>query len=379
MYSTFSKNIFGKLLKNGFKVMDLKTVDITNDTKIISFLKPVGDVLYTVTLVNCNMLSMEQFLLKSKKAEKNILKTYKHFNKFVSVNILVNNNCEEIKNFVENNSPSFDDDFYNVYWSVCYDTTLSLYVPKNQPSNILKLKDIVLECTKKTKPIKKNLLELTLTEMLDNPLPPKFKFIRLSYILGLIFVFIYIALYFYDTTLNTTSFLHFGALSYVRVFSYNEYYRIVTSIFLHFTLSHLIFNTVSLIIFGTRIEAYFGKIHFFLVFILSGIVGNVVTLLLTFFSFNDSYTTIYAGASGGIYGLLGMCLVTSKFFDKSLLGIDFSTFLFLTIFNFGISFTLPNIGITAHTFGFLTGVLLGYFLCLNFKNQHRLIKKHYNK
>jgi rhomboid protease GluP len=76
-----------------------------------------------------------------------------------------------------------------------------------------------------------------------------------------------------------------------------EYWRLITPIFLHGSLAHLGSNALSLFIFGTRVESFFGHRRFLIVYLLSGVAGVIASFIL---SRNPSL-----GASGAIFGLLG--------------------------------------------------------------------------
>ena len=81
-----------------------------------------------------------------------------------------------------------------------------------------------------------------------------------------------------------------------------EFYRLVTSIFLHGDIFHLAFNMYALYILGPQLESFFGKTKFTVIYLLSGIIGNLFTML-----FLGDYQ-VGIGASGAIFGLLGAML-----------------------------------------------------------------------
>ncbi len=79
-----------------------------------------------------------------------------------------------------------------------------------------------------------------------------------------------------------------------------EYWRLLTSIFLHIGLIHLVFNMVFLYTIGPGVEGLFGKTRYILIFLLAGLLGSVASFALT--------PAISAGASGALFGLLGAYL-----------------------------------------------------------------------
>ena len=82
---------------------------------------------------------------------------------------------------------------------------------------------------------------------------------------------------------------------------------------LHFNFEHILMNMLSLFIFGKIVESIVGSWRMLIIYFISGLFGNFVSL-----SFNTS--TISVGASGAIFGLIGAIfaiMYLSKTFDKS--------------------------------------------------------------
>lgn len=99
--------------------------------------------------------------------------------------------------------------------------------------------------------------------------------------------------------------LNHGACFAPYVLEEHEYYRIFTSMFLHFGFPHLIQNMFMLAVLGWNLELEVGRIKFILIYLISGIGGNVISLC---FSGLDTSYKISAGASGAIFGLMGALL-----------------------------------------------------------------------
>ncbi|MEJ7485500.1 rhomboid family intramembrane serine protease, partial [Staphylococcus hominis] len=88
-----------------------------------------------------------------------------------------------------------------------------------------------------------------------------------------------------------------GGLVHLNVV-HGEWYRLITSMFLHFNFEHILMNMLSLFIFGKIVEAIIGPMKMLILYIISGLFGNFLSL-----SFNTD--TVSAGASGAIFGLIG--------------------------------------------------------------------------
>ena len=88
-----------------------------------------------------------------------------------------------------------------------------------------------------------------------------------------------------------------------------ETWRLLTSIFLHSGISHLIFNSIALLAFGNLIEKIFGKRNFLILYLCSGISGSALSV-----SYNSN--TISVGSSGAIFGMLGGLIVYYLYMKK---------------------------------------------------------------
>lgn len=143
----------------------------------------------------------------------------------------------------------------------------------------------------------------------------------------------------------------FGAGHNFSIYVFNEYWRLVTPIFLHSQdVMHVLFNSFSLILFGPALEQMLGRFKFIIAYIMMGVAGNLGTYLV------DPVSTIpHIGASGSIYGLFG-AYVFMVFFRKHLID-RANAQIVLTIFFIGLvmTFIMPRINIYAHVFGFIGG------------------------
>jgi len=161
-----------------------------------------------------------------------------------------------------------------------------------------------------------------------------------------------IILFFIFSTLNYFEVFYSMILINENVVNQFEIWRLFTSMFIHADLSHLVSNMFGLLLFGSYVEQVFKKFHFVLIYFISGLVGNVFTLLL--FPLN----TISYGASGALFGLIGASFITILYEkDRMLLTIALMYLLYFIVSSFA-----PNINLWAHLFGLLTGLLISYFI-----------------
>jgi rhomboid protease GluP len=137
-----------------------------------------------------------------------------------------------------------------------------------------------------------------------------------------------------------------------NVINHFEIWRLFTSMFVHGDISHIISNMFGLILFGSYVEQVFKKIHYLVIYFISGLIGNFFTLLLF-----PPYT-ISLGASGAIFGLIGASFITILYErDIGLLYIAFFYLLYFILSSFA-----PNINLWAHLFGLLTGLGISYVI-----------------
>lgn len=179
------------------------------------------------------------------------------------------------------------------------------------------------------------------------------KISRIIFTIGLIAanIIIFIFLTAEGGSENTDVLLAHGAL-YAPYVMDGEVYRLVTCMFLHIGIQHLLANMLSLFIFGTRCELYFGNVKFLILYFLSGIGGSVMSI--TF-----SGNTVSAGASGAVMGLMAAALIYSKIRHIDFGGLSTYTLLVFAIINIGFGFVYSGIDNLGHIGGFLTGLICG--------------------
>ena len=130
-----------------------------------------------------------------------------------------------------------------------------------------------------------------------------------------------------------------------------EWYRLITSAFIHIDLIHLICNMSSLYIIGTQLESFVGKKRFLIIYFISAIMGSLLTCALSSIS--------SLGASGAIFGLLGALLYFGYHYRIYLGSVLKQQIIPLIIFNLFLSFVIDGINIYSHI-----GGLVGGFLCM---------------
>jgi membrane associated rhomboid family serine protease len=130
-----------------------------------------------------------------------------------------------------------------------------------------------------------------------------------------------------------------------------QWFRLVTSVFLHANLLHLGFNMYVLFLLGPPLERVLGHGRFLTLFLLSGVGGAVAS-----YTFSP-VTTLSVGASGAIFGLMAAWIVVSRRLDA-----DATQIIVLLAVNVVLGFVLTGIDWRAHLGGAATGALVALAL-----------------
>ena len=162
------------------------------------------------------------------------------------------------------------------------------------------------------------------------------------------------------STTNTLFMLQNGALYAPAVLEDQEYYRMITSMFMHFGFEHLFFNMILLYYMGMVLEKGLGEIRFLLAYFVSGIIGNVASLI--WYSHVDR-VAVSAGASGAIFGLVGVALFLVIKHKGYYRGIDIRRLILMIAVNLYNGFVVQSgINNAAHIGGLVSGFVLGMLL-----------------
>jgi membrane associated rhomboid family serine protease len=130
-----------------------------------------------------------------------------------------------------------------------------------------------------------------------------------------------------------------------------DYYRLITSAFLHLSPVHIVANMLSLFIIGPPLERLLGRWRFTALYLLSGLGGGVAIYYL------GAACGPVGGASGAIFGLFGACLILVR-----RLGLDLMWLASTVVLNFVLTFSVAGISRLGHVGGFVTGVLVALAL-----------------
>ena len=163
-----------------------------------------------------------------------------------------------------------------------------------------------------------------------------------------------------------------GRLSVLEVVFNGEYGRMIWAMFLHSDINHLFNNMLILFFLGAMIEREVGHIAYGILYFLSGIGGNLWSLLSKMIA-NDWSVSI--GASGAVFGLTGVLLAMVLFSGRKMPTVTPTRVVLMIILSLYNGFTGTHIDNAAHIGGLVTGFLAGIVVCVIQRRRNGGFKK----
>jgi rhomboid protease GluP len=146
-----------------------------------------------------------------------------------------------------------------------------------------------------------------------------------------------------------------------RLLQEGEWFRLITPIFIHAGLLHLLLNSYALWVVGTQVEKLYGSARFLLIYLLSG-VGGVAGSYFGHIFLHKPFDSPSVGASGAIFGLFGVLAVFGFRYRRemppAIRRAMTAGVLPVIAVNLFIGFSIPFIDNSAHIGGLLTGAAL---------------------
>ena len=134
-----------------------------------------------------------------------------------------------------------------------------------------------------------------------------------------------------------------------------QYYRLLTGIFLHGGILHLLFNCYALYVIGAQVENFLGRIKFLIIYLVAGISGALFSVI-----FGGNFASI--GASGAIFGLMGALVYFGYHYRVYLGTVVKSQIIPLIVLNLLLGFCVSGIDNFAHIGGLIGGTLMSIAL-----------------
>ncbi len=170
----------------------------------------------------------------------------------------------------------------------------------------------------------------------------------ITYLLIAINTLLFLLLEFKGGSENTSTLIEFGAKLNPLIVD-GEWWRLITSMFLHIGILHFVSNMLFLYYFGSLAERIYGSFRFLVVYFLAGIGGSIASFVFV--------ANISAGASGALYGLLGAFIYFGIFHKRIFFQTIGSNILVLLGINIILGFTLPQLDVSAHFGGLIAGFI----------------------
>lgn len=168
-----------------------------------------------------------------------------------------------------------------------------------------------------------------------------------TYILLVLNILIFVMLELNGSSTNTKTLIEYGAKYNPAIIENNEWWRIITSMFLHVGPVHIFMNMLAVYFLGVAVERIYGSWRFILIYFLSGIGGGLASFAFT--------TNVSAGASGALFGLFGALLffglIHKRIFNQTM----GKNLLIIIGINIVFGFTVSSVDMGAHIGGLITG------------------------
>ena len=161
---------------------------------------------------------------------------------------------------------------------------------------------------------------------------------------------------------DTQTLLAWGA-DYTPLTMSGQWWRLLTSMFLHGGLMHVLVNMYALVIVGVMLEPVLGKNRYLSAYLITGIVGSAASIL-------THKATVSVGASGAIFGMYGifLALMLTNVFPRQVRSSFLSAIILMIVMTFvtGLGGGIDN---SAHAGGLLSGILIGFMLSPSLKRE----------
>jgi len=151
-----------------------------------------------------------------------------------------------------------------------------------------------------------------------------------------------------------------GRLEISGVLERGEYGRVVFSMFLHTDFTHIFNNMVLCFFLGAMLEKELGHIRYTILYLLSGIGGNILSLIHKAMLMERVGSV---GASGAVFGLDGALLALILFADRRIPSVTPTRVVLMIVYSLYSGFVGSNVDNAGHIGGLLTGFAIGVIIC----------------
>ncbi|WP_159438112.1 rhomboid family protein [Salimicrobium flavidum] len=185
---------------------------------------------------------------------------------------------------------------------------------------------------------------------------------QLTYILLMLNIIVFYFLESVGSTTSISTLIEYGA-KYNPGIVKGEWWRLVSSMFLHIGVLHIAMNMLALFYLGSAVEQIYGSWRFFITYFLAGILGSGAS-----FYFNDA---VAAGASGAIFGLFGALLYFAWRYPSLFFRTMGWNLIILVGINIAFGIMVPQVDNSGHMGGLIGGFIAAQLVDLP-KMSHRV-------
>lgn len=158
--------------------------------------------------------------------------------------------------------------------------------------------------------------------------------------------------------------LEHGAAYTPSVVEGGELWRLFTSMFLHFGADHLVNNMLILGLMGLRLEHTLGSVRFLILYLASGLCGNVLSLYQELAAEDFA---VSAGASGAVFGVIGGLTAWAVFHRGKVEGLTTRGLFGMAVLSLYYGFSTAGVDNWGHIGGILGGFVLGVLFSISSK------------
>ncbi len=158
--------------------------------------------------------------------------------------------------------------------------------------------------------------------------------------------------------LDTARMLEYGA-AFTPYILEGEYYRLFTSMFLHFNLQHLVSNMIMLVFLGDYLERFVGKARYLAIYLIGGLGGNLLSMG---WELRTGEMAVSAGASGAVFAVVGGILALLIVHRGKLADLTLRRVALMAILSVAYGFSSYGINNAAHIGGLIAGFLTALLL-----------------
>jgi len=170
---------------------------------------------------------------------------------------------------------------------------------------------------------------------------------------------IFFALTMFGATEDSAYMLEHGAMYVPYLTEGHEYYRIFTSMFLHYGFDHLMGNMVMLALLGWQLEQEIGSVKYIILYLVSGLCGQFA--MIWYDVYINNYVP-FAGASGAVFGVIGALLYVAVRNRGHIGRVSGRGLLIMIVISVYYGFTTPGIANFAHIGSLFAGLMLAVIL-----------------